>query len=294
MLPSAARREENRHVRAGRTGRTAAPPRMSDLADAVLMFVLLLAASGVGLLARTLLSEHHRSHETVETIQLITTMLFTFAALVLGLLTTSAKVSFDEIGNDVRGLATQLIQMDRLLEEYGADAAPVRQELRRYTAAAIASTWSREPRPPGDYYPPAPPRLASDAPLESSALGDALQQAELRLRSLRPTDAMHQRLVADCLDQFELLVQRRWKLIEEAHKSISAPFYIVLTLWLVIVFACFGLSAPENALAGIMIVLGGLSIASAVFVILELDSPLSGMVTVPSQPMRDALSHLSR
>jgi hypothetical protein len=41
-------------------------------------------------------------------------------------------------------------------------------------------------------------------------------------------------------------------------------------------------------------VLGGLSIVSAFFVILELDTPFSGRFTVSSQPLRDALTHLSQ
>ena len=38
------------------------------------------------------------------------------------------------------------------------------------------------------------------------------------------------------------------------------------------------------------IALGALSIASAIFVILELDTPFDGLFTVSSQPMRDALA----
>ena len=73
----------------------------------------------------------------------------TFAALVLGLLTGSVKSSFDKVGNDLRGLAVQLIQLDRSLREWGTETQPTRDLLRAYTAAAIATTWTREPKPPG-------------------------------------------------------------------------------------------------------------------------------------------------
>ena len=72
------------------------------------------------------------------------------------------------------------------------------------------------------------------------------------------------------------------------------PFYILLALWLVIVFASFGLSAPRNALSYITIMLAALSIASVIFVILDLDTPFSGIFMVSSGPMRDALAELSR
>lgn len=267
---------------------------MTELENAALVMAVLLCSSALGLLVRPLLSERHRSHETAEVMQLVVTMLVTFAALVLGLLITSAKASFDTTNNDVRGYATELIQLDRLLEEYGPDAEPVRQALRSYTAATIASTWTEESPPPGDYYPRRLPATSTDFEFESSTLGEMLAHAELRIRRLVPADALHQRLLGDCLNQFEHVVDQRWKLIEQAHSSISLPFYLVLVFWLAVVFASFGLSAPSNALTYATILLAALSIASAVFVILDLDTPFTGSLIVSSQPMRDALAHLSR
>ena len=86
----------------------------------------------------------------------------------------------------------------------------------------------------------------------------------------------------------------RWQLIEETGSSISTPFYIVLVFWLAVVFGSFGLNAPRSELAYTIILLGGISIASAIFVILELDTPFEGRFTVSSQPMRDALTYISR
>jgi hypothetical protein len=267
---------------------------MASLEDAALLMVVLLGASALGLLVRPLLSERHRSRETAEIMQLVATMLVTFAALVLGLLITSSKASFDSIDTDVRGYASELTELNRLLREYGPDTAPIRQALRSYTAAAIASTWTEEKPPPGDYYPKTVRRAATDVTLESSGLGETLAQIELHLRELAPTDAMHRRLLDDCLNQFDRLLDQRWKLIEEVHSSISLPFYLVLVFWLAIVFGSFGLSAPRNALSYTMILLGSLAIASAVFVILDLDTPFTGSLVVSSQPMRDALAHLSQ
>ena len=267
---------------------------MTNLEDAALLMAVLLCASGLGLFVRPLLSERHRSRETADIMQLVVTMLVTFAALVLGLLITSAKASFDAIDTDIRGYASDLIELRRMLNEYGSDTKPVQQALRIYTAAAIATTWSDERPPPGDYYPKTVRRTLTDADIESSALGGMLADIELRLRELVPPDAMHQRLLGDCLNQFERLLDQRWKLIEEAHSSISLPFYLVLMFWLAIVFGSFGLTAPRNAISYTMILLGALAIASAVFVILDLDAPFTGSLVVSSQPLRDALAHLSQ
>src|ERR1700761_6325126 len=124
---------------------------MSEVGSALVVFVLLLAVTGVGVLVRPLLPEEHKAHETVQLIQLVIGMLVTFAALVLGLMTASAKSSFDTASNDLRTYATNLIEFDTTLREYGADTDPARDLLRQYTAAAIASTWPTETPPNGDY-----------------------------------------------------------------------------------------------------------------------------------------------
>src|SRR5262249_38308631 len=118
---------------------------MMALWQAVIVLLILLGCSIIGLFVRPLLSERHRSREVIDVVQLIVAMLMTFAALVLGLLTSSVRSSFDGVGNELRGLAVQLIQLDRSLRQWGDEAQPARELLRIYTATAIATTWTEEP-----------------------------------------------------------------------------------------------------------------------------------------------------
>jgi uncharacterized membrane protein YoaK (UPF0700 family) len=266
---------------------------MSELGNAALMLLLLIGGSALGIVVRPALSEHHRSRETTELVQLVVTMLVTFAALVLGLLTNSVKASFDGIDSDLRGFSVQLIQLDRTLRQYGGEAVATRTLLRSYTAAAIASTWPDEPKPPGSYY-PRHVRTVSPDSIESAGLGSMLAHLETDLRALQPGGSMHRSLARTAIGQYEALARLRWKLIEEARRSISEPFFLVLALWLVIVFASFGLSAPRNMLSYVTILLAALSIASVIFVMLDLDTPFTGLFKVSSQPLRDALSEMSR
>jgi len=117
---------------------------MREFAEVGLLLLLLLGASALGIAVRPLLSEHHRSRETTDLVQLVGTMLVTFAALVLGLLTSSVKASFDGIDNDLRGLAVELIQLDRSLHQYGGEAGAAHALLRAYTAAGQKDKANRE------------------------------------------------------------------------------------------------------------------------------------------------------
>lgn len=266
---------------------------MSEISSALLVFLLLLGMTGIGVWVRPLLPEEHKAHETVQLIQLVIGMLVTFAALVLGLMTASAKASFDTTSNDLRTYAADLIEFDTTLREYGADTSRARDLLRQYTAAAIASTWPGEPAPSGDY-PKDVGTQDNSQKLENVRLGDMLTAVGRELRQLRAHDPLQQRTLEDGLLQYRRVVDARWKIIEEAHSSISQPFFTTLTFWLGVIFLSFGLIAPRNALALVTICLGAVSIASAVYVIVDLDTPFTGPIVVSSQPMRDALGHLSQ
>jgi hypothetical protein len=266
---------------------------MTEIESAVLVFILLLACTALGAIVRPLLPEEHKAQETVQLIQLLVGMLVTFAALVLGLLTASAKTIFDTTNNDMRSYATSIIELDRAMRDYGGELGQARGLLRAYTAAAIASTWPNETPPPGDFYPNVESSKKTDS-LASATLGALLSRSQHDVRMLVPHDDYHRQLAVEAATRFEQLIALRWKLIEEAHGSISYPFDRILVGWLLIIFLCFGLIAPRNALSLVTIMLGALSIASAVLVILDLDTPFTGPIMIGSQPLRDALAYQSR
>jgi hypothetical protein len=59
-------------------------------------------------------------------------------------------------------------------------------------------------------------------------------------------------------------------------------------------FGSFGLSAPRNATVVTVFVISTLSVAAAVFLILELDGPFAGIVKISSEPFRYALANLGK
>ncbi len=83
-------------------------------------------------------------------------------------------------------------------------------------------------------------------------------------------------------------------MIEGVRKSISQPFYWVLVFWLVILFSSFGLRAPPNTMSVIVIGLSILSVAVAMFLILDMDTPYGGLFGISSHSMRAALDDMMR
>ena len=67
-----------------------------------------------------------------------------------------------------------------------------------------------------------------------------------------------------------------------------------MVFWLALTFMSVGLFAPANATALAAQFFAALSVAGAVFLILELDQPFEGLVKISSHPMTNALEHLER
>ena len=65
-----------------------------------------------------------------------------------------------------------------------------------------------------------------------------------------------------------------------------------LVLWMVILLAGFSLMAPPNATTFAALFICALSVCGAIFLILELDEPFSGLMSIRSDPLRNALPPL--
>ncbi|MBN8953383.1 MULTISPECIES: DUF4239 domain-containing protein [unclassified Rhizobium] len=253
------------------------------------LFVLLVFSAAAGSVLRAKLPAPHRSGETMDFLRVVTALLVTFAALVMSLILASELNAFTTASHDRNRYAAGLAEMDRCLRNYGAALDDERQLLRSYTTAVIASTWPGEPLPPGVTHPD-----VSKLPLtgEAASLGSILNAMGLGIAHEQPSDPAHQLLVARCNQLFGNLLTARWTVIEDAHGSLSAPFLGVLIFWLMLVFLSFGLQAPRNALTGSIVVVAIVSVASVLFVILDLDLPYGGLFSISSESMRHALADM--
>jgi len=256
----------------------------------VMLFVILCASAGLGFVIHPRLPERHRSPQSLALLQLAIGLLVTFAAIVLGLLTTSVKAGFDQAFAERGDYAGKLAALERCLTDYGPETAPMRDALRSYVAAVIASTWPDEPPPKGAAYPDTS-KMAQTG--EDPVLANLMNSVGLRTMALDPKDTFHRNLMAACVERYRDVSLARWKVIEGALGSISPPFYWVMVFWLAILFGAFGLSARPNPLVVTVVVLCALSITVAVFVILDMDQPYGGLFGVPSTSMRHALADMT-
>lgn len=92
---------------------------MSPPVIALIAFLCSFCIALLGLYLRCVLPEHHLSEESGSAIKLATGLIATIAALVLGLLISSAKSTFDTVKGDLVHNAASIVRLDRLLSQYG-------------------------------------------------------------------------------------------------------------------------------------------------------------------------------
>jgi hypothetical protein len=62
--------------------------------------------------------------------------------------------------------------------------------------------------------------------------------------------------------------------------------------WLSVIFAAWGVFSPRNFVVVLALLAASLSVSGATFLILELDTPLSGWIRVSPVPIQRAIAHL--
>jgi hypothetical protein len=72
------------------------------------------------------------------------------------------------------------------------------------------------------------------------------------------------------------------------------PYLIVLVFWLSLIFVSFSLFAPTNSTVIGILLACALSVAGAIFLILELDRPFQGLLQISSAPLTNTLVHLGK
>ena len=244
------------------------------------VFAVLFGATLLGLRLRRRLPEHHLGNDTKDAVRLGMGSVATMAALVLGLLVASTKNAYDTEKGEVIQMAAKAIWLDRLLANYGPEANECRNLVKNALHSALMRIWPdaqvqrhHQLLDPGEVW-------SRDLPLA--------------IQKLTPKDDTQRTFKDQAAAAAADLGQMRWLLFEQTQSSISTPLLVIMVFWMALTYASIGLFAPPNGTAVTAQLLAALAVAGALFLILELDTPFSGLVRISSEPMVNALQEISK
>jgi hypothetical protein len=110
------------------------------------------------------------------------------------------------------------------------------------------------------------------------------------VRRLSPRNDGQRALKAEVLRIRVEIGQIRASSLARESSSIPIPFLVVLVFWLTALFAGFGLFASRNLVTAVALCVYALIVSSAIFLILDMDQPLKGLMKLSDEPLRSAIA----
>ena len=102
---------------------------MNSIAVSLTVFACVFGGAVCGILLRRVLPQDHLSADSKQVVTMSMGLVATMAALVLGLLVTSAKSYYDAQSAELTQMSAKVILLDRLLAHYGQETKEVRDLL---------------------------------------------------------------------------------------------------------------------------------------------------------------------
>jgi hypothetical protein len=253
---------------------------MTALATASIIFGCSFGSGLVGMMLHVTLPDHHVDAGSKDSIKLVMGLIATMAALVLSLLIASGSSSYQVQQTEVQSLSANVLLLDRMLSFYGPEAKESRDLLHQGVADIHDRIWS--------------PDGARAANLDPRATQGAMNLFVDALQRLSPKTDSQSMLKSQVMQVSQNLGQTRLLMFEQAGSSISWPFLTVLMFWICMLFVGFGLFARFNATVTVALLIGAVSVAGAIFLILELSEPYHGFMRIADTPLRDALALIGK
>ena len=241
--------------------------------------MLVFGGALLGMMLRAVLPESHLSNESKDVVKIGMGLVATMSALVLSLVISSAKSSYDAQSVELTEASAKVILLDRMLAHYGPEIkGSARRRCEQQLRTCLQAMWNEETG--------APPQF------EGTRSGkDYLFE---QIQALEPKDERQRTIQTQALSLLMGLGQTRWLMYEQRSTSISMPLLVILVSWLTALFISFGLFAPRNGTVVVSLVISAMSVGGAVFLILEMYAPYTGIIQLSSAPLRVALSHLGQ
>ena len=250
---------------------------MSEQFTPLVVAGFLVVACLLGRALNHFMPQHYLNPETKDSMKLAVGWVATMSALILGLLVNSAKTNYDAQRNTVIQLSAKISLLDRALALYGPAASETRVNLRTATEELVNNLWEDSGTKPV---------LNPEAQAGASIY--------IAISSLSPADDAQRTLKTQSLTLTAQIAELRALMISQSVSYISRPLLFVLIAWLIVVFLTFSVIAPRSVTALTILIISALSISGAIFLIVELDRPFSGLIRIPNEPLLRALSNMGK
>jgi hypothetical protein len=110
--------------------------------------------------------------------------------------------------------------------------------------------------------------------------------------SLAPHTPAQTQLLSSVIASSSGYQQTRIQTSLQLASPLSWPLIVIVVSWAMLLFCGFGVLSGSNGTSAAALAFGSFAIASAIFLILELSQPYTGLLRIPSASMEETLAAL--
>jgi hypothetical protein len=249
-----------------------------SLAVAALTFAFGVA----GLYLQRLLPAPHTSDRSRDMITAIVGLISLLLALVLGNLIGSASSFYSTQKSEMNTFAARALQLDLALAEFGPETAHTRAMMKDTLMKVRRMLWW------GGESGAMPPDLSVAEPLKT------LRETDEDVASLDPKTPAQRQFAANAAAAASAMEQTRVLISLQLASPVSWPLVVIVVSWALILFCGFGVLSRINSTTIVALGFGAFAVGSALFLILELTQPFTGVFRVPSSAFDEMLASLDQ
>ncbi len=240
---------------------------MDSLKRSIAVALVTFGASVVGMLLQHIVPAQALT-ESKGTVGAMVGLVTLLLALVLGLLVFTAFAVYTTQRDEAQGLGQVVIEVDLALERYGPEAAPGRAGMRAALARSRVRFFGDGKRGPQQF-------TFEETRATLHGLGSYFD-------SLEPSTEAQRRSLASARDNAKKFAETQMLMARQLANPFPPYVLVVVVCWAAALFFGNGLIAAPNAVTVGAHLAGAIAIASAIFLILELSSPYTGVIRLSS------------
>ena len=253
---------------------------MNTALTAIVVAALTFTGGMVGLYLQRMLPEQHSVEKSRDMIGSVMGLVTLLLALVLGTIVGSAYFFSSTQQSELQTLSARFLLLDKALWQYGPETKPARDGMKALLTQTYELFWKS-----GDSDP---------AALSVGAVMAKLQPLGDYIASLDPKTPAQKEAAAAAASNFAVIEQTRLLMSLQLAVPFSRHLLIVVVAWATFLFCCFGLLSRLTATTLVAMALGGFAVASAVFLILELSNPYTGIFRISPAALEQTIDAIDR
>jgi hypothetical protein len=242
--------------------------------------LLTFGAGMLGLYLQKRLPQEHMSGGSRDMILAIIGLVTLLLALVLGTLVGNTYAFYANQKSQLETFASRTLLFDQALSEYGPETKPMREAVKQGLIENYKLFWEHVDIDPS--------LLKVAAPLSR------FEPMFVMLKSLNPTTDAQKESIAGAKANLALMEQTRLLMSLQNASPIAWPLVIIVVAWAAFLFCGFGVLSGANPTTIGALAAGAISVASAMYLILNLSQPYTGDFRVSPAALEQALEALGK